>query len=138
MNELQGEESTEEIRRLVRDNAFLQGIRLTGKGRTKKVIINEINQRIKISNLAARVQTLETDVQQNCTEHERQKESIRGRLDAITEDIKTVKKKVKGNADLQRVNAASDNEKLRQIKVRISRMNQKWMKWKGNYLASAE
>ena len=132
MNELQGEESTEEIRRLVRDNPFLQGIRLTGKGRTKKVIVDEINQRIKISNLAARVQTLETDVQLNCTEHERQKESIRGRLDAITEDIKTVNKKVKGNADLQRVNAASDNEKLRQIKVRISRMNQKMDEMEGN------
>ena len=141
MNELQGEESTEEIRRLVRDNSFLRGIRLTGTGRTNSVIVGEINQRIKISNLTAKVQALESNLNEmNATVNEmkstfeeiNQKEErnefdkrvLDCNLNAITADIKSLNKKVKGISDLQRIDAANDNEKMRQMKARISRVLQ--------------
>ena len=119
MHELKGKESIDEIRRLVKKNPCLHCIKLTGRGRTKKVIISEINQQIRISNLIAQVQILEnnlcgtsTDVQRNS----KKLEFVQERLNVITADIKYLNEKIKGGAGLQPFNnAANDNKKIRNL-----------------------
>ena len=62
LNELNADETLENVREFVRDFDFLQEIKVTGKGRTKAVIISEINQKIRIRNLTHDVKMLSSKV----------------------------------------------------------------------------
>ena len=46
MNQLKGDESIKDIRAIIEENECLHGIKSSGKGRTKQVIIEEINEKI--------------------------------------------------------------------------------------------
>eukprot|EP01083_Nonionella_stella_P020861 57876_1 len=50
MNLLSGIEPIKEVRRIIKSNDFLCGIKTSGKGRTKHAIINEINGKIMLFN----------------------------------------------------------------------------------------